>query len=271
MQSALLSASLSLTIVSHAIASTPGQEDRRVARAKAVLVSQLDATLPAISLEHWMSGLARSGTIVRWTPGNCLATHKSNDPSHPICVVARAESASGRVAAVSVWLGQGRLEAWGTPRVEEIFVDAGNESLTVPRLGELPTAVRWAPARWPRPELGVEQQGVRCLPRIPAPGTSVTCEIVIQNGGGTAAHAVMYLNPFVEGEDTCCPGGRWEGEVAANGSTRTQVRLRWPDRGAGIGTRIELVTPSAFGGHRSPARESNTKNNAVWLRLPFPG
>ena len=129
MPSAPLVTSLSLALATSGIALGAGQEDRRTPRAKAVLVSQLDATLPKISLDRWMSALARSGTSVQWTPTNCPATYSHDDPRYPICVVARAQSVGGRVAAVSVWLGEGRLENWGTPRVEEIFVDAGKDSL----------------------------------------------------------------------------------------------------------------------------------------------
>jgi len=270
MRLVIRSAWLALAIASGVVVSAAGQEDRSQPRAKAVLVSQLDAALPAVTLEEWMAGLARPGTAVHWARTTCPATHKLDDPDRPICVVARADSAGGRVAAVSVWLGQGRLENWGTSRIEEIFVDAAKDSLSVARLSELPAAVRLAPARWPVPDLRVDQQSVRCLPRAPASGASVTCEVVIHNDGRTGAHATLTLNPFVEGSDTCCHGGRWEGEVAPKGSARAELRLRWPDRAAGIGVRVELVTPSGYGGHRSPTLERNTNNNAVWLRLPFP-
>jgi len=269
--SAPLAASLSFALVASGIALGARQEDRRTPRAKAVLVSQLDATLPKISLDQWMSTLARSGTSVHWTPTNCPATYRNDDPRYPICVIARAQSVGGRVAAVSVWLGEGRLENWGTPRIEEIFVDAGKDSLTVHRLSELPTAVRLAPAKWNQPDLRVDEQSVRCVPRAPAAGASVTCEVVIHNDGGTATVATLNLDPFIEGSDTCCVGGRWDGAVAAHHSIRPQVRFQWPKGGSGIGVRVHVVTPSGNGGHRWPTRERNTNNNAVYLRLPLPG
>ena len=270
MPSASLATSLALALATSGVALGAGQEDRRTPRAKAVLVSQLDATLPKISLDQWMTGLARLGTSVQWTSTNCPATYSSNDPRHPICVVARAESVGGRVAAVSIWLGEGRLENWGTPRIEEVFIDTGKDSLTVQRLSELPAAVRLAPARWNKPELRVDEQSVRCVPHVPTAGTSVVCQVIIHNDGGTPTAATMYLNPFVEGNDACCPGERWEGAVAANGSIRTQIKFQWPTGGSGIGVRVHLVTPSGHGGHRYPTREPNTKNNAVYLRFPLP-
>ena len=218
MPSAPLAASLSFALVASGIALGARQEDRRTPGAKAVLVSQLNPTLPTISLDQWMSALARSGTSVQWTPTNCPATYRHDDPRYPICVIARAQSVGGRVAAVSVWLGEGRLENWGTPRIEEIFVDAGKDSLTVHRLSELPTAVRLAPAKWNPPDLRVDEQSVRCVPRVPAAGSSVTCGVVIHNDGGTATVATLFLNPFIEGSDTCCVGGRWDGAVAAHHS-----------------------------------------------------
>lgn len=112
-------ASLSLILVADVTSFAPGQEDRRTPRAKAVLVWQLDPRLPRLSLEHWMSGLARPGTTVSWTYTKCPATYAYDDPRHSTCVVARAESVSGRVAAVSVWLAEGRPETWGTPRIEK--------------------------------------------------------------------------------------------------------------------------------------------------------
>jgi len=269
--SAPLAASLSFALVASGIALGARQEDRRTPRAKAVLVSQLDPTLPKISLDQWMSALARSGTSVQWTPTYCPATYRIDDPRHPICVVARAQSVGGRVAAVSVWLGEGRLENWGTPRIEEIFVDAGKDSLTVHRLSELPTAVRLAPAQWNQPDLRVDEQSVRCVPRAPPAGAAVTCEVVIHNEGGTATVATLYLSPFIEGSDTCCVGGRWDGAVAAHHSIRSQVRFQWPKGASGIGVRVHVVTPSGYGGHRSPTRERNTNNNAVYWRLPLPG
>ena len=236
-----------------------------------MLVSQLDATLPNISLEQWMSALARSGTSVQWTSTSCPATYSHNDPRYPICVVARAESVRGRVAAVSVWLGEGRLENWGTPRIEEIFIETVKDSLTVQRLSELPAALRLPRARWNKPDLRVDAQSVRCVPGVPTAGTSVTCEVVIHNDAGTGTAATLYLNPFVEGNDACCPGGRWQGAVAANSSVRSQIRFQWPKGGSGIGVHVDLVTPSGWGGHRYPTQEPNTKNNAVYLRLPLPG
>ena len=90
--SAPLAASLSFALVASGIALGASQEDRRTPRAKAVLVSQLDPTLPTISLDQWMSALARSGTSVQWTPTNCPATYRHDDPRYPICVIARAQS-----------------------------------------------------------------------------------------------------------------------------------------------------------------------------------
>ena len=148
MPSSSLAASLTFALATSGIALGAGQEDRRTPRAKAVLVSQLDATLPNVSLDQWMSALARSGTSVKWTSTNCPATYSNTDPRHPICVVARTESVGGRVAAVSIWLGEGRLENWGTPRIEEIFIATAKDSLTVQRLSELPAALRLPPARW---------------------------------------------------------------------------------------------------------------------------
>ena len=259
MPSATLAASLSFALTTSGIALGAGQEDRRTPHAKAVLVSQLDATLPKISLDQWMSALARSGISVQWTSTNCPATYSNNDPRYPICVVARAESVGGRVAAVSVWLGEGRLENWGTPRVEEIFIDTAKGSLTVQRLSELPAALRLPPARWNKPELRVDEQSVRCVPRAPTAGASVTCEVVIHNDGGAGTAATLYLNPFIEGNDACCPGGRWQGAVAANGSIRPQIKFQWPNGGSGIGVRVFLVTPSGWGGHRSPTQEATRR------------
>jgi hypothetical protein len=50
MPSASLATSLTFALATSGIALGAGQEDRRTPRAKAVLVSQLDATLPKISL-----------------------------------------------------------------------------------------------------------------------------------------------------------------------------------------------------------------------------
>ena len=269
MPSATLAASLSFALAIYGIGLGAGQEDRRTPRAKAVLVSQLDPTLPTISLEQWITALALPGTSVQWISTNCPATYSNNDPRNPICVVARAESVRGRVAAVSVWLGEGRLENWGIPRVEEIFINTAKDSLTVQRLSELPAALRLAPARWNKPDLRVDEQSVRCVPRAPTAGASVTCEVVIHNDGATGTAATLYLNPFVEGNDACCPGGRWQGAVAANSSVRSEIKFQWPNGGSGIGVHIDLTTPSGHSGHRYPTQEPNTKNNAVYLRLPF--
>ena len=72
------------------------------------------------------------------------------------------------------------------------------------------------------------------MPRIPTAGTSVTCEVVIHNDGGTGTAATLYLNPFVDGNDARCPGGRWEGVVAANSWIRPQIRFQWPKVGVAL-------------------------------------
>jgi hypothetical protein len=262
--------SLSLILVADVTSFAPGQEDRLTPRAKAVVVSQLDPRLPKVSLEHWMSGLARPGTTVSWTYTKCPATYASDDPRHPTCVVARAESVSGRVAAVSVWLAEGRPETWGTPRIEEIFVDAGKDSLSVVRLSDLPSALRLSPAQWPTPDLRVDQGQVRCMPLAPIAGDAMTCHVVVYNDGGTPTHARLYVNPLIEGDDTCCLGGRWDGEVIANSSTTAQIRFQWPSRATVIWIRVELITRSGHGGHRSPIPERNRNNNAAAVRVSVP-
>jgi hypothetical protein len=246
------------------------QEDAAVRRAKTVVVAHLDPTLPTISLEEWMNALVGDGGTVRWNMTLCLGPHKHPNADDPICVWARGETASKRVASVSVWIGAGRVghESWGKPHLEDAFVEAANDSFTVERLSGLPEVLRILPSRWPKADLRIIPSDVACKPLNPVPGSRVTCEVTIHNDGGVSAQTVLFLSVSQPPSDLSSGGKRWEGHVAANSRTTAIVVLDWPEGKALVVTaRVELLTPGAYPGYRHAVREPNTGNNRAYLRI----
>ena len=152
--------SLLATRGAHSTGVAATQEDESVRRAKALVVVNLDPTLPTNSLEEWMNALVGDGGTVRWNLIVCHGTHNHPTADYQVCVLARGETTSKRVASAIVWLGTGSVghESWRKPHVEDMFVEAAKDSLTVERLGGLPQMLRTPPSRWPKADLRVSPQ-----------------------------------------------------------------------------------------------------------------
>src|SRR5262245_10638948 len=178
-------------------------------RAERVLVSELDASLPDVPIGEWMRSVVETTNEVIWVPTNCPATHddvETTGTTPVVCVRAIASRLAGPdmntrrrvplrepIVSISIRLGTGnpRTGAWllEPPRVEYAFIERELDSVSVPRLRDLARLLSLRSAQWPKSDLRVMPEDLRCDKRLPSPGDRVRCQATIRNRGSVDALA----------------------------------------------------------------------------------
>jgi len=174
-----------------------------VARAQSVLASALDPALPRMPLDTWLQKTIGSTARLEWTEGACAGPRDRDHAPVRVCAIVVASTADLAVT-VSVQVAE-RIpdedkDRTVSPRLHDVFIDRGNDSLTVDRLSDL---VKFLPApieQWPKRDVTLQKDSVRCSPEAPSPGDEVTCSIGIGNPGQTSVHARVFVDilPYPE-------------------------------------------------------------------------
>ena len=175
------------------LAAVQGVVPERVRRAQAVLVSTLDPALPAVPLEMWIRQVIGPSARYEWADGACAGVRQSSSQGVGVCGVVLATT-SDLTVAVAVRVGERRADE-KTDRSEpasfnDAFIDRGNDSLTLERLADLPRLLTLPPQQWPRRDVIVEKNGVRCS--TPTPYGEVTCSLSVSNPGQTTIYARIF-------------------------------------------------------------------------------
>ena len=231
----------------------------RVRRAQAVLVSALDPALPAVPLEAWIRQVVGPAARYEWADGACAGVRQSSSQGVGVCGVVLATTSDFTVT-VAVRIGERWLDE-KTDRLEparfnDAFIDRGNESLTLERLGDLPRLLTVPPQQWPRRDVIVEKNGVRCSP--PTPYGEVTCSLSVSNPGQTTIYARIFAErrPYAD-EDVdfvvkLLPG--------ATRTIQLDLSSRPPAGNVSVGVELNARTPYVRAG----------KDGAVTLRPGSP-
>jgi hypothetical protein len=231
--------------------SIPAAQDvrpERVRRAQAVLVSTLDPALPAVPLEAWIRQVVGPAARYEWADGACAGVRHSSSQGVGVCGVVLA-TASDLTVTVAVRVGERWLDE-KTDRLEparfnDAFIDRGNESLTLERLGDLPRLLTVPPQQWPRRDVIVEKNGVRCSP--PTPYGGVTCSLSVSNPGQTTIYARIFAErrPYAD-EDAdfvvkLLPG--------ATKTIQLDLSARPPEGSVSVGVELNARTPYVRAGN----------------------
>jgi hypothetical protein len=251
-------------------------------RAQRVLASELDPALPAIAIGDWIRTTVQTDREMQWTTTGCPATQEEVDAlatKRSVCVLATASllarpgperpqaAAKGElVVPLSIRLGTGNPNAgaWHLerPQVEDAFIERDGDSLSVPRLGDLPHVLGVSPERWPKSDLSVSPSDIRCDKALPKPAESVRCEVTIHNRGPVEA-VVRILPSVVEvGNDIAAGKSIPRYKIPPNDQVVVAWDWVWPQgRAWSLDVSVELLTPHAYGGYRIPIKERNVQNN----------
>ena len=217
-----------------------------VRRAQAVPASALDPALPHVPLDAWLRKTIGSTARYEWTDGACAGPRDRDHAPVRVCAIVLASAADVAVT-VSVQVAERGADEdkdrTVNPRLHDVYIDRGSDSLTVDRLGDL---VRFLPApieQWPKRDVTMQKGSVRCSPEEPVPGAEVTCSVTIANPGRTSVHARLFVDilPYPE---------RAAAEVVKL-APRTWMKLRttftWPrDEGATVTLGVELNDRSPY-------------------------
>jgi hypothetical protein len=124
-----------------------------IRRARAVLVSTLDPALPAVQLETWLRQVVGPSARYEWGEGACAGLRQSSSLGVGVCGVVLAAT-SDLTVTVALRLGERRFDEktdrWEPARLNDAFLDRGDESLPLERLGDLPRLLMLPSQQWPR-------------------------------------------------------------------------------------------------------------------------
>ena len=263
--------------------------------ARRVLASELEPVLPAKPVGDWLRELVQPELEMQWTGTSCPATNPNSRsgprlPDSPVCVFVSAgrgverwperprhPGPGGLVVVLSIRMGMG--QPWGpsgwtplAPQVEDLFIERDNDSLSIARLSDLPRLLQLSSAEWPKPELSVSAEEIRCDKKLPLAGERVTCETLVRNSGDAAGLAIVTAHVSTRATSDLAPPGAAQ-VMSFVISPHDQVNARWSVIWPGgltpysIAVDVELRTAHAYGGYRVPVRERNEKNNRAVVVL----
>ena len=167
----------------------------RIRRAQTVLASTLDPALPAVPLDAWIRQLVGPSARYVWADGACADVRQSSSPAVSVCGVVMAATSDVTVT-VAVRVGERgeeeKTDRWEPPRFSDAFLDRGNDSLALAQLSDLPRLLTVPPPQWPKREVVVEKDGIRCQePSIP--DGDLTCSVTMANPGPTTVYARVFV------------------------------------------------------------------------------
>jgi hypothetical protein len=217
-----------------------------VARAQAVLASALDPALPRVPVDTWLRRTIGSTARYEWTEGACAGPRDRDHGPVRVCAVVLA-STDDLAVTVSLQIAERgpdeHKDRTISPRLHDVFIDRGNDSLTVDRLSDLVRCLSVPTEQWPTRDVTLQRGSVGCSPEAPSPGAEVTCSIGIGNPGHTSVHARVFVGilPYPE---------RASAEIVEL-APRTWMKLRltfeWPrDEGATVALGVELNDRSPY-------------------------
>lgn len=120
-------------------------EDRMIAFAKQINVSQLDKRLPPQRFDEWFRDLVGRKAVVKWELNDCgeqtgSAADRKRDI--PTCAQAEAELADGRKVVVMIAIGTVKKGLSGKPVIFDAFIRQGDQYSTVKQLAELKKEIK---------------------------------------------------------------------------------------------------------------------------------
>ncbi len=257
-------------------------------RAQTTLVSELNPALPAIPVGDWLRSTVQADREMQWTQTACPATHEqwvAVETERPVCVLITAsrgarpgpERPQGAtkgelIVALSIRLGKGNPNTgvWELekPIVEDAFIERDGDSFSVQNIAEIPRLLQLPPEQWPKAELTVSANDIRCDPSNPTPGEKGRCQAVIHNRGPIEALARIYVSMAAVGSDVGTGQSIPNQTVPPNG----QVVVAWdwvwlPGSAWMVGVRAELSTPHAYGGYRIRMQERHQQDNGAYITV----
>jgi hypothetical protein len=217
-----------------------------VPRAKAVPASALDPALPPVPLDAWLRKAIGTSARYEWTEGACAGPRDRDNAPVRVCAIVLASTADLAVT-VSVQVAERgpdeEKDRTLNPRLHDVFIDRGNDSLTVDRLSDLVRFLSAPIAQWPKRDVTLQKGSVRCSPEEPVPGDEVICSVTLENPSQTAVHARLFVDILPSPE-------RASAEIVKL-APRTWMKLHvtfdWPrDEGATVTLGVELNDRSPY-------------------------
>jgi len=132
--------------------STNKTEKAAIRRAKNLIVSSFDRSLPNVSLEFFLKNEGE-GAQIKWEVNDCgeqngsLATNDRRDP--PMCVEAEFEAKNRTAVTVLVSVGTVNRPS-DVPALVRVTITESGTSRSVRHLGALPAELHRPPPRLPR-------------------------------------------------------------------------------------------------------------------------
>jgi hypothetical protein len=216
----------------------------RITRGQAVLASTLDPALPAVPLEIWIRQMVGPSGRYQWADGACAGVREGSSPGVPICAVILAAASDVRVTiAVRVgerWLDE-KTDRWAPARFNDAFLDRGGDSLPLEQLSDLPRLMATPQQQWPKRDIVVEKDGIRCTEDQLARSGEARCTILLSNPGQTT----VYARVFTEGR----PYADQDTEVVVRLSPRTRKTLQLrvsrssEEQSLFVGTELNVRSP----------------------------
>ena len=217
-----------------------------VPRAQAVLTSALDPALPQMPLDAWLRKTIGSTARYEWTEGACAGPRDRVNAPVRVCAIVVASTADLAVT-VSVQVAERgpdeEKDRTVSPRLHDVFIDRGNESLAVDRLSDLPRFLSTPSDQWPKGDVTLQKDSVRCSPEQPVPGVEVTCSVVIENPGQTSIHTRVFVDILPYSEE----GSAEVVKLAPRTWVKLRLTFEWPrDEGATVTLGVELNDRSPY-------------------------
>ena len=151
------------------------------------------------------------------------------------------------------------------PLVEDAFIALSDNSLTVRRLPDLPKLLRLSPELWPKAELRVAPDDLRCDNLTPKSGERIRCQATVHNDGSQDAMARIDARIISKGSDQGSAQELPSRRIPSGG--HVMVEWDWVLPRGGIwflGVVVELQ-PLPYRPH---PQERNKQNNRAFISVP---
>ena len=239
------------------VVATAQSVPERIRRTQSVIASSLDPALPNVSLDEWLRRILPSSVQFEWTSGSCAGERDRESSVVPLCGIVAATDPDVTVTLgvrLGDYLQATKVDRWGTPRLDEVFISRRRDSVMLDRLRDLPRTLSLPTREWPRPDIVLES--VRCVPERPQPDEKVTCAISMANHGEAPALVRAFIDMPIDRNQSGDAVVKLE--VGARKTARST--LRWPNElGAAITAGVQV-------GDRPPYHDVNERGELTLTR-----
>ena len=133
-------------LLSLTVTEAQSEEEKIIAYARNIKVSDLDSTLPEQPIEEWLTSFVGPKTTILWEVNDCGEQSgiagDSSSTNPPACAQVTSNLEDGRTLGIQILVGTFKEGIKGKPEPLFIYVENQGKFKSVQKLQELPSLIR---------------------------------------------------------------------------------------------------------------------------------